>query len=40
MVSEEAKEKEIRKEKERYKSEHYLKVRTYHLLSILTRKSK
>jgi len=39
-VSEEAKEKEVRREKKRYESEHYLKVRTYHLLSILTTKSK
>jgi len=39
-VSEEAKEKEARREKERYKSEHQLKVSTYHLLSILTTKSK
>ena len=39
-VSEEAKEKEARREKERYKSDHYLKVRTYHLLSILTTKTK
>jgi len=40
VVSESAKEKEIRKEKERYKSDHYLKVRTYRLLSILMTKSK
>ena len=39
-VSEEAKEKEAGREKERYKSEHQLKVRIYHLLSILTTKSK
>jgi len=39
-VSEEAKKKEIKKEKERYKSDHYLKVRSYHLLSILTTKPK
>jgi len=39
-VSEEVEEKEARKEKERYKSEHQLKVRTYHLLSILTAKTK
>ena len=39
-VSEEAKKEEVRREKERYKSEHQLKVRTYHLLSILTAKSK
>jgi len=39
-VSEEAEEKEARREKERYKSEHQLKVRTYHLLSILTTKTK
>jgi len=40
VVSEEAKANEARKEKERYKSDHYLKVRTYHLLSILTAKTK
>jgi len=39
-VSEEAKEKEAGRKKKRYESEHYLKVRTYHLLSILTTKSK
>ena len=39
-MSEEAKEKEARRKKERYKSEHQLKVRTYHLLSILTAKTK
>ena len=39
-MSEEAEEKETRREKKRYKSEHQLKVRTYHLLSILTTKSK
>ena len=40
MVSEKAEEKEARAEKKRYKSEHQLKVRTYHLLSILTTKPK
>jgi len=39
-VSEEAKEKKARGEKKRYESEHQLKVRTYHLLSILTTKTK
>jgi len=39
-VSEETKEKEVRREKKKYKSEHQLKVRTYHLLSIVTAKSK
>jgi len=39
-VSEEAKKEEARKEKKRYESEHQLKVRTYHLLSILTAKPK
>jgi len=39
-VSEEVEEKEVRREKKRYESEHQLKVRTYHLLSILTTKSK
>jgi len=39
-VSEETKEKEVRAEKKRYESEHQLKVRTYHLLSILTTKTK
>ena len=39
-VSEEAREKEARREKKKYESEHQLKVRTYHLLSILTAKSK
>ena len=40
MVTEEVKEKEERREKKRYESEHQLKVRMYHLLSILTTKSK
>jgi len=39
-VSEEAKKEEVRREKKRYESEHQLKVRTYHLLSILGTKSK
>jgi len=39
-VSEEAKKEEARREKKRYESEHQLKVRTYHLLSILTAKTK
>jgi len=39
-VSEEGKKKEGGRGKERYKSEHQLKVRSYHLLSILTTKSK
>jgi len=39
-VSEEVKEKKVEEKKKRYKSEHQLKVRTYHLLSILTAKSK
>jgi len=39
-VSEEAKKEEARGEKKRYESEHQLKVHTYHLLSILTTKSK
>ena len=39
-MSEEGKEKEVRREKKRYESEHQLKVRTYHLLSILTAKPK
>jgi len=39
-VSEEVEEKETRREKKKYESEHYLKVRTYHLLSILTLKHK
>jgi len=39
-VSEETKKEEVREEKKRYESEHQLKVRTYHLLSILTTKSK
>jgi len=39
-VSEETKEKEAGGEKKRYESEHQLKVRTYHLLSILTAKTK
>jgi len=39
-VSEEAEEKEGRRKKKRYESEHQLKVRTYHLLSILTAKTK
>ena len=39
-MSEEAKKEEARKEKKRYESEHQLKVRTYHLLSILTAKPK
>jgi len=39
-VSEREERKEARREKKRYKSEHQLKVRTYHLLSILTAKSK
>jgi len=40
VVSEEAKKEEVGREKERYKSEHQLKVRTYHLLSMLTAKTK
>jgi len=40
VVSEREERKETRREKGRYKSEHYLKVRTYCLLSILTTKSK
>jgi len=39
-VSEEAKKEEVRRKKKRYESEHQLKVRTYHLLSILTTKTK
>jgi len=39
-VSEEAEERKEKVEKKRYESEHQLKVRTYHLLSILTAKSK
>jgi len=39
-VSEETKKEEVRKEKKKYESEHYLKVRTYHLLSMLTTKTK
>jgi len=39
-VSEETKEKEVGREKKRYESEHQLKLRIYHLLSILTPKSK
>ena len=39
-MSEEAKKEEAERKKERYKSEHQLKVRTYHLLSILTTKPK
>jgi len=39
-VSEEGEEKKERAKKKRYESEHQLKVRTYHLLSILTTKSK
>jgi len=40
VVSEEAEERKEKAEKKRYKSEHQLKVRTYHLLSILTTKTK
>ena len=39
-MSEKAEERKERAEKKRYESEHQLKVRTYHLLSILTTKSK
>jgi len=39
-VSEEAKKEKGVREKKRYESEHQLKVRTYHLLSILTAKTK
>jgi len=39
-VSEEAEEKEAGGGKKRYESDHFLKVRTYHLLSILTTKTK
>jgi len=39
-VSEEAGEKKEKVERKRYESEHQLKVRTYHLLSILTAKTK
>ena len=39
-MSEREEKEEARREKERYKSEHQLKVRTYHLLSILTPKHK
>ena len=39
-VSESAEERKERAEKKRYESEHQLKVRTYHLLSILTAKTK
>ena len=39
-MRESAKEKEARGEKKRYESEHYLKVRTYRLLSILLTKTK
>ena len=39
-MSEEAKKEKGGVEKKRYESEHYLKVRTYRLLSILTTKSK
>jgi len=39
-VSEEAEQRKEKAEKKRYKSEHYLKVRTYHLLSLLTAKTK
>jgi len=40
VVSEEAEERKEKKGKKRYESEHQLKVRTYHLLSILTTKPK
>ena len=39
-MSKEGEEKKARREKKRYESNHYLKVRTYHLLSILTAKTK
>jgi len=39
-VSEETKKEEVRGERKRYESEHQLKVRTYHLLSMLTAKTK
>ena len=39
-MSEEKERKEAGREKEKYKSEHYLKTRIYHLLSILTTKTK
>ena len=40
MVSEEEERKETKEVEKRYKSEHQLKVRTYHLLSMLTAKTK
>jgi len=39
-VSEEVEVKREEREKKRYESEHQLKIRTYHLLSILTAKHK
>jgi len=39
-VSEEVEVKGEEREKKKYESEHQLKVRTYHLLSILTTKTK
>ena len=39
-MSEEAKEEKEKVERKKYESEHQLKVRTYHLLSILTTKTK
>ncbi len=39
-MSEEKEVEKGRREKKRYESEHQLKVRTYHLLSILTAKTK
>jgi len=40
VVSEEAEERKEKAEKKRYESEHQLKVRTYHLLSMLIAKTK
>ena len=39
-MSEKAKEKETRREKKKYESEHQLKFRTYRLLSILITRTK